>query len=206
MKVFFAGYPLSSDPAAGPRDSPEAAMVSVSPDSDRQIVSGAGYPTRVGYDRGNLWTVLSFYAKKRHFLDSVESPQAAAEYLLTYEAAAHHPAKGTLKIILPPDTTGGTARQVVMHDALISPPQRSYLGCLTTFTYRVEGPLLEAATDADFYLFARTSDGDLVPSGERTPTANQMFKLDGDDLIFDSAFAADEHFELSGSDVIPTGS
>lgn len=207
MRVYFAGYPLSGDPAANYRDNPEAAFVNKGSERDRQIVSGAGWPNKEGHDRQNLWERLTFTARKRHFNDSLEeSAQTAEVYMLTYMVSAHHPAKGTLKIVLDGDTDGATAKQVVMHDALISPPSFNYEGCLTTASYTVEGPQFEAAEDVSNWLFAVTGSNKIVFTGDTTPAAAQMFKLVGSKVVFDPAHATDPHFDFAANKVTFSGS
>lgn len=205
MKIFFAGYPLCGDPSGNARDNPEAMVVSKTAERDKQVVNGAGWLYKKGFDRANLWTRITFVARKRHFKSGAESTQAAADYMLGYESDFHHPMTGTLKIVNPADTAGGTPRMVTMHNALISPPSFTVLGCVTTATYTVEGPYFDAPVDETNWLFALLSGGDVTMTGDISPDAHQMWKISGSDLTPDSTFATDPHFALSGSDILPTG-
>ena len=207
MRIYFAGYPLCGDPAANPRDNPQAQLLSKQAVREQQLVAGAGYEEKEFHDRGNLGTTISFQANKR-FLDGSGNgdPQAAELYMLAYEAAGHHPWKGTLKIVSDASSEGVNDKQVEMHDALISPPSFNIAGCLVTATYTVQGGKFGAAVDVTNWLFAVTASGKILFTGDTTPDAAQMFKIDGTKVVYDTAFTTDPHFAFSSTKIQFTGS
>lgn len=197
MRASFSGYFICGDPTvSNMRDDPPVLLLSKSGSRMQQIVPGADYDKQLFYDRGNQQVEISFRAQK-----VFNSPAECEQYILEYEAAAHHPWKGTLILYLDDPSS---PKMCVMNDALISVPSFDYQGVRLFATYTVQGGGFEAATSVTALYFMQAG-ASLIPIPFSDPDAGQAWEDSGSSLIPAASFTTDPHWTTSGSSLIPTG-
>lgn len=190
MRFRFANYWLSGTPSAAFRDDPGGRIVSKSASREQQVTGGPGWTYKSGEDRSNLWTRITFEAPL-----GFSTLQAAEEWVVGYEAANHHPWKGSLVIFI--DGTPDT-KVSFMHNALIQPPTLRYQGVHVVAVFQVEGPICTAPADYDAMLWAEFDDNYFF-SGEDSPAAGQAFSVSGSNLVPTASIStADYYWESDG--------